>query len=138
MRRVTRHGNPILRQSCHLGTSTMMKNFASWITASLIALLTVTNCCAQSSNGALISNSPTVPNLQGVGINLYGWTFWGASDEYLQNILQNPGFEPSTSGRVVIVPSGATSTAFCDQNNWYPMPSGFYTGAIFEDVYVTG
>ena len=116
----------------------MMKNFASWITASLIALLIVTNCCAQSTNGAIISNSPTVANLQGVGINLYSWTFWGASADYLQNILQNPGFEPSTSGRVVIVPSGVTSSAFCDQISWASMPSGFYNGAAFEDVYVTG
>ncbi len=107
----------------------MMKNFASWITASLIALLTVTNCCAQSSNGAIISNSPTVANLQGVGINLYGWTFWGASADYLQNILQNPGFEPATSGRVIVVPTGVTSTVFCDQITWASMPSGFYNGA---------
>ncbi len=116
---------------------TYMKSYTAGLVIALLAL-TLGVALAQSNNGAVISSSPEVANLQGVGINLYQWTFWDASADYLQNILQNPGFEPSTSGRVVIVPSGATSTAFCDQNNWYPMPSGFYTGATFEDVYVTG
>jgi len=117
----------------------MMKSFTFWLITLLVAtLVAVTQCMAQTATGAIISNSPTVANLQGVGINLYGWTFWGASADYLQNILQNPGFEPSTSGRVVIVPAGVTSTAFCDQISWASMPAGFYTGATFEDVYVTG
>ena len=116
---------------------TYMKSYTAGLVIALLAL-TLGVALAQSNNGAVISSSPEVANLQGVGINLYQWTFWDASADYLQNILQNPGFEPSTSGRVVIVPSGATSAAFCDQNNWYPMPSGFYTGATFEDVYVTG
>ena len=117
----------------------MMKHFTAWFTTMLIILVVVVKCCfAQTSEGAVISNSPAVSNLQGVGINLYSWTFWDASADYLQNILQNPGFEPSTSGRVVIVPAGATSTTFCDKVSWFPMSSGFYNGATFEDVYVTG
>ena len=116
----------------------MVKNITFWTTTLLFFLLLVTKCPAQTGDVAIISNSPSVANLQGLGINLYSWTFWGASADYLQNILQNPGFEPSTSGRVVIVPAGVTSTAFCDQISWAPMPSGFYNGATFEDVYVTG
>jgi len=105
----------------------------------MAALMTmmVTECFAQT-NGAVISSSPEVTNLQGIGINLAGWTYWGGSADYLQNILQNPGFEPSTSGRVVKASSGVTSSTFCDQVNWFSMPSGFYTGATFQDVYVTG
>jgi hypothetical protein len=114
-----------------------MKRYISWLVAALITLM-VSNCFGQTNPGAVISNIPKVANLQGVGINLSYWTFWGASADYLQNILQNPGFEPGTSGRVVIVPSGVTSTTFCDQSQWYPMSSGFYNGATFEDVYVTG
>ena len=101
----------------------MTKNITSWIAALLISLLLVTKCPAQTGDVAIISNSPSVADLQGLGINLYSWTFWGASADYLQNILQNPGFEPSTSGRVVIVPAGVTSSTFCDQISWAPMPS---------------
>ena len=113
-----------------------MKTYVSWFVAALMTLL-VRECFAQT-NVAVISSSPAVTNLQGAGINLYQRTFWDASDDYLQNILANPGFEPSNSGRVVAVPSNVTSTTFCDSNNWFAMPSGFYNGATFEDVYVTG
>jgi hypothetical protein len=117
----------------------MMKHFTYWFAAVRMTLLMVARCSfGQTSDGAVVSNSPAVTNLQGVGLNLSAWAFYGSSADYLQNILQNPGFEPSISGRVVIAPAGVTSTSFCDNAPWFPMPSGFYNGATFEDVYVTG
>src|SRR5277367_1941986 len=107
-----------------------MKKYAAWLFAALLTLV-VKECFAQANNLALVSSSPAVTNFQGAGINLFQRTFWDASDDYLQNILSNPGFEAANSGRVVMVPAGVTSTTFCDQNNWFSMPSGFYNGATF-------
>jgi hypothetical protein len=85
-----------------------MKKNTSWLMAALIALM-VSECVAQADS-VIIAGSPAVTNLQGVGINLSSATYWGGSADYLQNILQNPGFEPSTAGRVIQAPSGVTST----------------------------
>ena len=69
-----------------------MKKYISWFFVVLTVLL-VKERVAQTANPAVISSSPTVTNLQGAGINLYQRTSWDASDDYLQNILSNPGFE---------------------------------------------
>ncbi|HTT76032.1 MAG TPA: hypothetical protein VMF50_08630, partial [Candidatus Binataceae bacterium] len=117
-----------------------MKKSLSWLATALLTLLIAANskCFAQTTSAAIISNVATVTNLQGLGVNLGEWTYWGGSADYLQNLLANPGFEAATSGRVVIVPAGATSSTFCDDVSYFPMPSGFYNGGTFEDVYVTG
>jgi hypothetical protein len=123
-----------------MAEATRMKKSLSWLGTAFITLLMIANskCFAQTTNAAVISNAASVTNLQGLGVNVGQWTYWGGSADYLQNILANPGFEPSTSGRVVTVPTGVTSTAFCDNVNYYSMPSGFYNGATFEDIYETG
>src|SRR5215467_10838731 len=91
-----------------------------------MVLLSACKAPAQSTVGS----SPTLPAVQRIGVTLGGWAFYGSSN-FFQNILMNPGFEPGQSGRVVSATS-PTSSTFCDSGDW-AFPSGFYTGATFQD-----
>jgi len=75
-----------------------------------------------------------------LGINLGGYNFYGADVSKQQNIIANPGFEPTTAARVITVPaSGLTSSSFCDNISWGSgYPSSWWEGATFQDIYVTG
>src|SRR5262249_37735685 len=59
-----------------------------------------------------VGSSPTLPAVRRLGVNLGGWGNYGSSN-FFQNILMNPGFEPSQSARVVSAAS-PTATTFCD------------------------
>ena len=54
----------------------------------------------------------------------------------MQNLFDNPGFEPSTDGHLIIVGSGATSSSFSDTNDsgaatdyWIGAQASVRTGA---------
>jgi hypothetical protein len=49
-------------------------------------------------------------------------------------VLENPGFEPVESGRVLDVTNPSSNT-FCETSNSYLFPANFYNGATFEVVY---
>ena len=86
-----------------------------------------------------ISATPSVRNVPGLGVNIGQWGYYQAGAGEFQNLIQNPGFEKSEAGRVVVVPSsGLTGSTFCDNTKWYSYPSGFFSGAVFQDVYTTG
>jgi len=53
----------------------------------------------------VVNPTPSVTNVQPMGLNIGAWEYWQSSAAMLQNILMNPGFERSEDGRVVIVPS---------------------------------
>ena len=46
-----------------------------------------------------------------MGVNLGQQDFFGAAD-FMQNLFDNPGFEPPTDGHLIVVGSGATSSSF--------------------------
>jgi hypothetical protein len=89
---------------------------------------------------AEFASTPSITNVVQLGTVLGNLTYYGTQFDYTQNTLENGGFEPTTSGRVVTVPSGAglSSTTFCDQYNYYNAPASFYNGATFEDIETNG
>jgi hypothetical protein len=53
---------------------------------------------------------------------------------YLQNYLDNPGFEQAMDRHMILVGAGATSVSFKDSNNIYePEPSGFWNGVTASE-----
>ena len=46
-----------------------------------------------------------------MGVNLGQQDLFGAAD-FMQNMFDNPGFEPPTDGHLIMVGSGATSSSF--------------------------
>ena len=88
---------------------------------------------ATSTGAAAVAATPGITNVQTAGLNLGAEVYYGPA-WFRNNVLENPGFEPVTSGRVIdaLLP---TSTTFCDVVNYYNFPANFYAGATFEDVY---
>jgi hypothetical protein len=80
-----------------------------------------------------------------IGLNISGNDFDGAGD-YMQNLFDNPGFEPSTDGHLIIVGSGATSSSFSDTKDsgaaagyWVGAEASVRTGAAAGDQFtITG
>ncbi len=99
----------------------------AWLAMSLIA------CAAPAPTVAVVASAPSIRDIQRIGINLGGRAFWGTS-QYRQNVLQNPGFEPSLSGRIVLA-KNPTASAFDDDVQYFNYPANWYDGARFEDVY---
>jgi hypothetical protein len=71
--------------------------------------------------------------VQRAGLDLGAETYYGPA-YFRNNVLENPGFEPVESGRVIDAQL-ASSTIFCDTVNYYEFTKNFYNGATFEDVY---
>lgn len=71
----------------------------------------------------LVSSPPKL------GINLGGWSFWGA-DQFPSNILKNPGFEGLIDGAIAI-PQHVSDSSFDDAPAWLARSDGFWEGARF-------
>lgn len=80
-----------------------------------------------------------------MGANLSGNDLGGPGD-FMQNMFDNPGFEPITDSHLIIVGSGATSSTFSDSgdngegsNYWNGALASVRTGAAAGDTFtITG
>jgi len=78
-----------------------------------------------------VSSDPLIKSIPRIGVNLGGWTFYGA-EQYRQNVLMNPGFEPTIEGRILEV-ANPTATSFQDDANYVGKgPVDWYKGATFS------
>lgn len=78
---------------------------------------------------AQITSTPSMTNVLRIGINLgsVGQTWYGDAD-LMQNMFDDPGFEPGQEGHLVYVGAGASSTSFTDTND-DGEASNFWNGA---------
>ena len=63
-----------------------------------------------------------------MGVNLGQQDLFGAAD-FMQNLFDNPGFEPPTDGHLIVVGSGATSSSLSDSED-SGAASGYWVGAL--------
>jgi hypothetical protein len=63
-----------------------------------------------------------------MGVNLGQQDFFGAAD-FMQNLFDNPGFEPPTDGHLIVVGSGATNSSFSDSKD-SGAATGYWVGAL--------
>jgi hypothetical protein len=78
-----------------------------------------------------VASSPTITDIPRIGVNLGTWTYYGA-EQYRQNVLMNPGFEPTYEGRILEV-TNPTGSTFEDDVNWIGEgPANWYNGATFS------
>lgn len=77
----------------------------------------------------VVDSNPAVPSTQRIGVNLTFWTTWGA-DQYMKNVLMNPGFEGQIN-RIVVIVTQTDQTSFSDGQN-LGQRDGFWKGASFE------
>ena len=63
----------------------------------------------------MVASTPAalVGGVYRMGVNLGQQDFNGAAD-FMQNLFDNPGFEPPTDGHLIEVGSGSTSSSFTD------------------------
>jgi hypothetical protein len=94
---------------------------------------------------AVVTSTAAISSVNRVGLNMVGNDFDGAGD-YMQNLFDNPGFEPSTDGHLIIVGGGATSSSFSDTHDsgaatdyWIGAQASVRTGAAAGDQFtITG
>src|SRR5208283_821352 len=77
---------------------------------------------------AQVASTPALSSVNRIGVNLSGNDYSSASD-YMQNMFDNPGFEPITDAHLIVIGSGATSTTFTDSADPGTKSSGYWVGA---------
>jgi hypothetical protein len=107
--------------------------------AILCFVLTATALHAQTVT-VTITDSVLLSDVQRLGINAGGRSWWGA-DQIMKNLIDNPGFEAGEFASLVLADNGATSRsmpmAFWDpawNNEQYGIgwPEGFWNDADYE------
>jgi hypothetical protein len=98
-----------------------------------IAALLAWDAPRPAMNSSVVESSMTgrilVKGVSRFGINLGGWSFWGA-DQLSSNILKNPGFEGLLDSAIVI-PVHTGNGSFDDSPAWLARPDGFWEGARY-------
>jgi hypothetical protein len=104
----------------------MIKYIYYFTTIVLILLCPLT---ATETPAAQVSSTPKglVGGVNRMGLNLGNNDFNGAAD-FMQNMFDNPGFEPPTDGHLIVIGSGATGTAFSDTHD-SGAATGYWVGA---------
>ncbi len=105
----------------------MRKRLLSTLGACVAVLLMAAAACFAQ---ATVSSTATTSGIPRIGINLNQASFYGA-DQFLQNVLMNPGFEATVDSRIIYV-ANPTWHSFQDNMNWLDDPIGFYNGAAFS------
>ena len=90
--------------------------FASVLLLLILAHSQMSSSSAAGTLTAEVSSSPGFSGVNRMGLNIVGNDYDGAGD-YMQNLFDNPGFEPSTDGHLIIVGSVATSSSFTDTHD---------------------
>lgn len=68
-------------------------------------------------------------NVDRIGINLGQWTSWG-SQQFMRNLLMNPGFEGQID-RLIVIVSQSDNSGFSDEQGW-GNTDGVWAGATYE------
>jgi hypothetical protein len=77
---------------------------------------------------AVVSSTAQIGNASRIGVNMDEQSQYDAR-AYLQNYLDNPGFEQAMVGHVIVVGSSPSSTGFSDSNDAYDaVATGFWNG----------
>jgi hypothetical protein len=100
---------------------------------------------ATASATAQVSSTPAVSGVYRMGVNLSGNDFYGPS-AFMQNMFDNPGFEPVTDSHLIIIGAGASSGSFSDSsdtgngsNYWTGAQASVRTGTAAGDTFtITG
>ncbi len=77
-----------------------------------------------------VGNQPAMRDVPRIGLNLSGRTSWGA-EQYMANVLANPGFEPTLDGALAIVRE-VNGAEFTDDAAGLARASGFWKDAAFS------
>ena len=77
--------------------------------------------------GAHVLSAQFVGGAYRMGVNL-GSQGIGGPGNFMQNMLDDPGFEPPTDGHLIKVGSGATTSTFSDTTD-SGAPTGYWIGA---------
>ena len=141
------------RSSTPTATPTMTATASQTATATTTATATVTvtpatptsTATAMASATAVVATTPALSSVNRIGINMETNVWWGAND-YMQNLFDDPGFEPTTDGHLIVVGSGATSSSFTDikdsgatTNYWVGALASVRTGAAAGTTFtITG
>jgi len=86
---------------------------------------------ATATSTAQVASTPMalVGGVYRMGANLGGQDFNGCcGGNYMQNLFDNPGFEPPTDGHTIVVGGGATSSSFGDTKD-SGAATGYWVGA---------
>jgi hypothetical protein len=94
---------------------------------------------------AQVASTPAISGVYRMGVNMGGNDFWGPGD-FMQNMFDNPGFEPVSDAHLIIVGSGASSGTFTDSgdngkasNYWNGALASVRTGTAAGDTFtITG
>lgn len=98
----------------------------------LLPLLALLQTPAYAALDLSFPASPTQRDVPRVGLNMGGWTFYGA-EQIMSNVLKNPGFE----GRIdrIVLQAREPDLRFVeDDNQWVGSADHFWDGADFEVV----
>jgi hypothetical protein len=83
---------------------------------------------AAGASLAVVSGDAVATNVLRIGLNMNQQSQYD-DRAYLQNYLDNPGFEQAMQGHVILVGANPTSGSFTDTNDVYgPEPNGFWNG----------
>lgn len=100
--------------------------------ACLVAVQANISADALTGDGRIrfsVDSQAVFQNPYRVGINLGTWTTWGA-EQYMRNVIQNPGFEGAVDRGIVIV-SASTTNSFSDETG-SANGDNYWKGATYE------
>jgi len=133
-------------------TATVTASAAATKTATATATRTATATAAGATPTATpggltaqVASTPALTSVYRMGVNLSGQDNSGPGD-FMQNLFDNPGFEPISDSHLIIIGSGASSSTFSDSgdngkasNYWDGALASVRTGAAAGDTFtITG
>src|SRR5258708_9690996 len=72
--------------------------------------------CAAKRLVAIVADKPAMTDVLRIGLNMDQQSQY-SGQAYLQNYLDNPGFEPGMEGHVIVVAEKPSTTGFKDDND---------------------
>jgi len=76
-----------------------------------------------------VQENPSIPSVQRIGLNTSFWTTYGA-EQYMRNILMNPGFEGRVE-RILVIVQATNDNSFSDGSG-LGQADDFWKGATYD------
>jgi len=97
----------------------------------LILILLSRIASAQTATNIAVTNVIQQSTVKRLGVNLGDQTYWDSGQLLKNLIFQNPGFEAGKY-RSIMICAAVTGNTCTDDNEYSPMPTGFWKGATYS------
>ncbi len=105
--------------------------FLSFLSIGVALVFSTSSVAQTTATNIQVTSAVQQSSVKRLGINLGDQTYWDSGQLMKNLVFSNPGFE-AMKYRSIMICASVTANSCTDDNQYSPMPTGYWTGATYS------